>query len=181
MVLSNGAAWTVSPSNKGTRSNTNTTSNFMYGDDSTPTGTTIKYYLNDVLKYTSTVVSATVYPQIQSYIKDSVVSINADWVSSKSITFTVDDYNTQPSLGQTIGLGFDASQSKQDWDQLDFSFTAFSGSVDPTDVTVRVQESGSIKWTDTMTPVNGDTFKIVLSGLSEGGTRLPPPPLIARF
>ena len=183
MVFSNGLNWSTSTGDWNREmSASDGSSNFAYGSEKlVPAAESIlKYYFNDSLIYTSELTVADLYPYTRSYEEERSVTINADYVSSTNLDFTMTDWHYPPLSG--TGVGLNSVNTLTNWDALTAQF-AFDATGGQTIFQYKVREGGVDKTSYVpFTPANGDKFSLRWSSDTPGSTTLlPPPPLIARF
>ena len=159
------------------RTGANTSSNFAYGSTITDTVGIISYYYNDALVYTSlTDMAFGLYPYITYYDNAGDITINSDYIASKRIDFTINDYG---SSYNNSGLGLNDNTNQDGWQGLNASFSFDEGKYWVYE-TLPTPERKTDKID--FTPANGDVWSLRWGTPSTGnGTRLPPPPITVRF
>jgi len=168
MVFSNGYAWATSSGDWNRQLSIADAANWAYGSDKlTPEeGSTLKYYLNDELIYTSELDVADLYPYCASLKQTTVIDINADYNTTKRIDFTLTTY---PSNVSAMGVGLSSVNTVLNWDRFAAQFALDStggGSIDQ----YKIMENFVSK-TDyvVFTPSNGDVFSLRWITPEEGG------------
>ena len=176
MVLTNGQYYSIS-TDVATPTGTSTTSRFCYDSDSITVNTFVKVYVNSTLVHTSTNInSGTFYPYAQCDAGDDPTQETPQKLehpSSLEFTWTI---TQTPISNRNIYVGFNANTSGGVWGTMSLSCYSDHGSW------TYVREGTTTYEFDNITAQAGDVIKIVFAvGQSGTGTRLPPPPLIARF
>jgi len=158
MVFSNGYAWATSTGDWNRQLSIADQDNWAYGSDKlTPeAGSTLKYFFNDELIYTSELDVADLYPYCAASNTPNNIDINADYNTAKRIDFTVTTY---PSIVSSTGLGLSSVNTVLNWDRFAAQFA-----LDPYQVVnqqYKVMENFVSK-TDyvTYTPSDGDVFSL---------------------
>ena len=177
MVFSNGYAWATSTGDWNRQLSISDADNWAYGSDklSSPTGE-LKYYLNDALIYTSEISPTDLYPYCAADNTPTNIDINANYDTSKQIDFTITAY---PSNVSGMGVGLNSVNTFTPWEHFtaQFALDSLGGNM-----RYKIKE-GTVDKTSYVifTPVDGDVFSLRWASETTTGTRLPPPPLIARF
>jgi len=158
MVFSNGYAWATSTGDWNRQLSIADQDNWAYGSDKlTPeAGSTLKYFFNDELIYTSELTVADLYPYCAADNQTTTLDINADYNTTKRIDFTVTTY---PTIVSGMGLGLSSVNTVLNWDRFAAQFA-----LDPYQVVnqqYKVMENFVGK-TDyvTFTPSGGDVFSL---------------------
>jgi len=158
MVFSNGYAWATSTGDWNRQLSIADQDNWAYGSDKlTPeAGSTLKYFFNDELIYTSELTAADLYPYCSADNTPTNIDINDDYNTTKRIDFTVTTY---PTVVSGTGLGLSSVNTVLNWDRFAAQFA-----LDPVGVVnqqYKVMENNVSK-TDYVifTPSNGDVFSL---------------------
>ena len=153
MAFVEGLLWATSSGDwNRQRTGSNSSSNFAYGEDLLEVSSgTLNYYLNGAPIYTSTMTPTDLYPYINSYQTGSDVTINADYTTTKSITFTINDYATVNVPNS--GWGLNDNTNLDGWQGLNASFSLDDGKY-------WVYEAGQKTTPQSFTPVDGDTWTL---------------------
>ena len=181
MAWANSAYWNVTDSTCESSANSQTSS-LCYDQESTGTqsDSKLQFLLNDSVIYERSVENnvSDFYGCAQSYFQD--VQFTAS-LRSNEIRFTLDNTIWQDNNGMDNWMGINSDQSPA-FESIDFAFATGQRSGTKT---LEIWEGGSssIVYTANTTLNTSDVLKIrwAPAPVSSGGTRLPPPPLIARF
>ena len=178
MTLQNGSNYSVNNSTRVVKSlaNNNDTQ-YAYDDSAVSTsGSEVVYKKNGSTIYTSTsTTSSDLYAKSKSYYINTSAKMTS---GSSSYTWEIvgDESNWVASTSGANRCGLDTSTTGTQTDTYQFKFQNNAG------IKLYIYENGDLKYTeDYASPALGDTFTIQWTPPSGGGTRLPPPPLIARF
>jgi len=158
MVFSNGYAWATSTGDWNRTLSDADQDNWAYGSNKlTPeAGSTLKYFFNDELIYTSELTAADLYPYCAADNQTTTLDINADYNTTKRIDFTVGTY---PSVVSGMGLGLNSVNTETHWEQFTAQFA-----LDPYQVVnqqYKVKENNVSKTDyEIFTPSGGDVFSL---------------------
>ena len=153
------------------RSTANTATNHAYAEDLLQASTgTLKYYINDVLIYTSEATPTNLYPFVNFYEDNASITINSDYNTTKRIDFTL---NNVDSTGiSNTGLGLNSTTNGTGW-------TLITNVIAWDDGKYQIREGYVVKVAPTTyAPSNGDVLSLAWESPPSTGTRLPPPPII---
>jgi len=159
-VFSNGYAWATSTGDGNRQLSIADADNWAYGSDklSPDGGSTLKYYFNDALIYTSALAVADLYPMCSADNTPTNIDINVDYNTTKRIDFTLTTY---PSNVSGMGLGLNSVNTQPDnWDRFSAQFASDStggGSIQQYKVMENFVSKTSYV---TFSPSDGDVFSL---------------------